>query len=798
VDAPLTPRRVAGLLATPGCERRSRLVATGVDLDSLAGLSRDERSREEPGVHSGQSPFALARSAQLQARLRSDGYADLRALISEHLGVEVAGVSESQLADCLADTSPTLHLLGPQTLDWPPSPLPLPAPFPAGSGISAESWAKIRPGSLIRPETGVRPETGGGGLEVDSLMIVSGERLHLVGVRTYAMVGDVADPAKVAATSRELATILVALGRERCSTRTLLVLPKNFGLRPTAAVLDVAPQVARVRALAASLEWGGEPVELADLAPKFGDGCPQCPLMATCAGELAHERRVARLGGAVANVVDGHATVDEALLDPPPDQLVRLRLTAMQQGRAVRRATRRHAHLAAEPLVVVGYHLAGEPAAVLALQYGTSPDSAKLLVAAEPRDREQRMALLREFAADLITQVDAFDAVEPVVRRDMTVVECAVDAPQLITPNGSTAQWVADLLGRYVRATSIDVLEAAGRHLSWFASRRVLPGSDALLTATGLLTTHWVTGQLPAEDVHLPSLLTWISDSTITDVPMGPISDPHWDAAVLAPAIGSPDAVRAVVAAQLAPAWVQTWQALDLVRTALPEIGAHVAERWERDRWSFTRHRERIAEGTAAITARLSGVPAYRFLHELETRTVALERQMALDDPLIMAGYLISGDALAGTVSKVDREHTLASPTGRELLRPRIWVACDGDFGKPVGTQLWLAADPRVMVTVAAVEPGGVELVVQKGAVQRTALGRLPQIGDEVVFAPFGGEDVFPSRLPEHLPWQFGDVSTAEQVPVSERITDLRVILAHDYTQIRDPAGRESRVEPDE
>jgi hypothetical protein len=699
---------VAGLLATPGCERRSRLVATGVDLDALA-VSLG-------GQPVGQSPFALARSAQFQARLTSGGYADLRALIREHLGVEVADVRESDLASCLADRSVNLHLLGPQTLDWPD-----------------------------------------GGLEVDPLMIVSGEQLHLVGVRTYAMIGDVADPAKVAATSRELAVVLVALAQERCSTRTLLVLPRNFGLTPTAAVLDVAPQVARVRALAAGMEWGGEPARLADLAPKFGDGCPQCPLMAACAEELSGHRRVARLGSAVANVVDGHATVDEALLDPPPDQQVQLRLQAMHQGRAVRRATRRHVHLAAKPLVVVGYHLAGEPAAVLALQYGTSPEAAKLLVAAEPRDREQRMTLLREFAEDLISHVDAYDAVEPVVRRDMTVVECAVDAPQLITPNGATAQWVTDLLGRCLRGSSIDSLELAGKQLSWFASRRALPGSDALLTTTDLLTTHWVTGQLPAEDVHLPSLLRWITGETVTDLPMGPIPDPHWDAASLAPALGDLSAVREVVAGPLGEAWAQSWRALELVQTDLPEIGAHVAERWERDRWSFTRHRERIVEGTAGHAARLTGIPAYRFLHELETRTVALERQMALDDPLIMAGYLISGDALAGTVSKVDREHTLASPTGRELLRPRIWLACDAEFARPVGTPLWLAADPKIMVTVAAAEPGGVELVVQKGAVQRTALGRLPQVGDQVVFAPFGAEDVFPNRLPEHLPWQFGD-----------------------------------------
>jgi hypothetical protein len=730
MPTPLTLRAVAGLLATPGCERRSGLVASGVDLDllAIAGWAGDNppaaaswAGDNPPAVKpAGQSPFALARSAQFQARLQSDGYARLRELISEHLGVDVGAVRSSELTEASADTSSTLHIVPGRDVPW-----------------------------------------GDATVATDDLLVVSGERLHLVGVRTYAMVGGVADPAKVAATSRELAVLVLALrtlvtDADRLSTRTLLVLPRNYGLRPAAAVLDVAPQVARVRLLHARLEWGGPAPEPAELAPKFGDGCPQCPLMERCAGELTDKRLVARLGGSVANVVPGQSTVDDALIDPPPDQKVRLRLRAMQQDQAVRSATVRHVHLAEEPLVVVGYHLAGEPAAVVALQYGRSLTDSRLLVAAEPRDREQRMALLASFAVDLSAYLGGFEAVEPVVRRDMTVVECNVDAPQIVVPNGATGQWLTDLLGRYLRISDDPALGEAGRQLGWFAGRRVLPGASAVLAATDLLTLHWTTGQLPAEDAHLGSLLRWIAGTPDPDVPAGPVSDPHWDASSLAPALGSATAVQAALAPVADTAWQQTWAALALLRSEFPAVGAHVAERWERDRWSFTAHRQRMADGTAGTAARLSGVPAYRFLHELETRTVALERQMALDDPLVMAGYELSGDALQGIVSKVDREHTLASPTGRELLRPRIWVSVEADFDRPLGTQLWLASDPKIMVTVAGVELGIVELIVQKGAIQRTALQRLPQIGDAVVFSPFGAEDVFPSKLPEELPWQFG------------------------------------------
>jgi hypothetical protein len=63
----------------------------------------------------------------------------------------------------------------------------------------------------------------------------------------------------------------------------------------------------------------------------------------------------------------------------------------------------------------------------------------------------------------------------------MTVVECNVDAPQIVVPNGGTAQWLTDLLGRYLRIADDPALVDAGRHLGWFSGRRVLPGSSALV-----------------------------------------------------------------------------------------------------------------------------------------------------------------------------------------------------------------------------------------------------------------------------------------------------------------------------
>ncbi|GHJ50216.1 hypothetical protein Cs7R123_75580 [Catellatospora sp. TT07R-123] len=444
------------------------------------------------------------------------------------------------------------------------------------------------------------------------------------------------------------------------------------------------------------------------------------------------------------------------------------RLLALQQRRAVPAASRAHRHLSPRPWVLVGYHLAGEPSAPVAIRYGSFRGQPKLLVVAEPRDRDQRFAALGALARDLATYLSRYTETEPVVRvgngRELDVDHCCTDAPQLVVPNEATAHWL-DLLGQYLRTLDVDpVLQTAGAHLGWFASRRHLPGSSAVLTATDLLSTHWRTGQLPTEDGHLGRLLAWIEPPAGQDAwtaaaaaeqrpPAGPASDPEWDLMTLRPAlerakqVGDVRRLKLAAAEVLDQAWRDTWTALDLVGLLPP--GGHTAQRWESDRWSWTRHRERITAGTIRFGGRLSDVPAFRFLHELETRTVALERQMALDDPLVMARWLATGEAVAGTVIKRDLEHTVTSAKGSALLRPLLWLRTHG-FDRPAGTELWLG---RIGLTVRSSTVDTVELMVTSGAVTRPKFNLLPECDAEVVLAPFGPQQHFPDNLPEELPW---------------------------------------------
>jgi hypothetical protein len=461
---------------------------------------------------------------------------------------------------------------------------------------------------------------------------------------------------------------------------------------------------------------------------------------------------------------------------------VYLRLVARRGRRAVARAGLRHVHAGRRPMVVVGYHLAGEPGAPVGLRYGTSAGAARTVVVAEPRDRDARFAALAGFARDLSEHVAGYgerDTVPRLDRRGALVAEDELcrDAPQLVVANPATAEWLCDTLGRSLRhppagVADRDVLVRAGEHLGFFAGRRVLPGSAVVLAATDLLTTHWTTGQLPAEDGDLSAALAWIDPPLGTDAveasrlaadtpPAGPIPDPDWDQHTLLPTLDRAARhrptvdveVERVVGELLGVAWERVWRAWKLVE-ALSEA-EHVAVRWESDRWAWTRHLGRVAEGTARF-GRLDQLRSFAFLAELERRTAALERQMALDDPRLMAGYVAAGEALAGSVLERDAERFETNARGSRVRRPLLRVLPAMPFDRPAGTELWLADRPSVRVRTGDAEPDGTVPCVVVAGMGRTlpqAEAALPAAGAEVVLAPFGPQDTFPDNLPDELPW---------------------------------------------
>ena len=117
------------------------------------------------------------------------------------------------------------------------------------------------------------------------------------------------------------------------------------------------------------------------------------------------------------------------------------------------------------------------------------------------------------------------------------------------------------------------------------------------------------------------------------------------------------------------PTWDAVWRGLDLLRE-LPE-GTRAEDRWTRDRWSFTAHRDRVRAGEPPQPRRDDAVTAAQKLASRETAQAQLDAQEALDDPLVLAGRRLAGEAFVGEVTEVEMAY---SESKRPSPRPLVTV----------------------------------------------------------------------------------------------------------------------------
>jgi hypothetical protein len=385
-----------------------------------------------------------------------------------------------------------------------------------------------------------------------------------------------------------------------------------------------------------------------------------------------------------------------------------------------------------------------------------------------------------------------------------------------------------------------------GRWLTHYAERARTPGSALLVAMTDLLTRHWTTGQSAMEDQHLGALLAWIDpppgldgataaaraqtgrgpDGLLLSPPAGPATDPVFDNRVLAPALSRYDRareryaragaepasvraaepapvrtaeaasvrtaalaaelaaaeaeVRRLVASQLRPAWDDVWHGIDLLR-ALPEA-AHAAERWKRDRWSFTGHRDRVRAGEPPQPKRDDAITAAQKLAGRETAQARLSAQEALDDPLAMAARRLAGEAFTGEVTGV----TMAWSEGqRPMPRPLVTVATGDTPQAEPGAKAYRAlpdarsaqsAELVALEPAGTVEPAGgglprwevtVRLTGGMGGGRTPKEGSVPAAGERVTFTFFEHEPRGGPALPaaEDTPWTHGGPPGGGGVP---------------------------------
>ncbi|WP_037853132.1 hypothetical protein [Streptomyces sp. NRRL S-340] len=410
-------------------------------------------------------------------------------------------------------------------------------------------------------------------------------------------------------------------------------------------------------------------------------------------------------------------------------------------------------------------------------------------------------------------------------KRVKVEVELCADAPQLIVPSRAGIDFVR-LLGRSMRfrRTAEQDPETPhpapprvpllGRWLTHFAERARVPGSSLLLALTDVLALHWTTGQSALEDQHLGALLAWIAPpdglsgaeaalraererdaaGQLLCPPAGPATDPAFDNKLLAPAIERYDRARGALAAAedgleaderlgalteaeqhirglvrrcALPTWEKVWEGLDLLR-ALPE-GARVQERWTRDRWSFTGHRDRVLAGEPPQPRRDDAVTAANKLAAREREQARLDAQQALDDPLVMAGRRLAGEAFAGEVTDV----TMAYSEGkRPGPRPLVTVRTDDrpHLGERVKVYRSLDGRPQSAEAVAREEDGTLivlRILDKMGRGKEPEAGSVPEKGDRVCFTLFEHEQRGGAKLPdpENTPWTHGGPPGAESAP---------------------------------
>ncbi|MCQ4082878.1 hypothetical protein NGB36_20295 [Streptomyces sp. RB6PN25] len=483
------------------------------------------------------------------------------------------------------------------------------------------------------------------------------------------------------------------------------------------------------------------------------------------------------------------------------------RAQAAAEGRAQPLATVGHRHLSQRPLVLVMLTTAGEVGAPLGALVGTDRDAPRLLVVPQPRDRQLRFAFLAELADAVLPYIESYeDAVEtePATRAREESEICA-DAPQLIVPNTTAIEYVR-LLGRSTRfrRTAEDDPEEPypapervpllGRWLTHYGERARTPGSALLMAMTDLLSRHWATGQSALEDQHLGALLAWIDPPTGTNgaaaarlaevardehglllsPPAGPPTDPVFDNRALAPAMARFDAartagadlgpaeraIRDLVAGQLRPTWDNVWRGIDLLRTLPP--ASRAGDRWKRDRWSFTGHRDRVRAGEPPQPKRDDAVTAAQKLAGREAAQARLEAQEALDDPLVMAGRRLAGEAFAGEVVEVEMAY---SDGRRPMPRPLVSVVTGDRPRLEPGAKVYrvppVAAVPSAQTAEFVAERDGallLRLVSGMGRGKVPEPGSVPGQGDFVCWtlfehAPHGGPEL---PDPQDIPWTHG------------------------------------------
>ena len=330
-------RTIAALTGNPGCTRRAVLDAAGVDKPKLA------EQIGFPGSF-GQSRFALARGNSFEAMLKADGCALLLETLRS-VGISADEVGYDDLGEDDDDTLTARHDRTRRLL-------------------AARARAALIDHPLLTLEVAGQTVF----LEPDLIAFQAEGRLHVVEIKSFAIVDGQADSAKVSGAAVQAAVYVLALRRllralghdeELVSHDVVLVCPANFSLRPEAVVLDVRKQLSTLRRQLTRLAAVSSIIEalppgvsfdlalpvpqllssLAAIEARYAPEClSACELAVYCRHEAAGS--TAALGRPVRDALGGVSSVDEVLAlaagAPPPSEELREAAVLLQAAARLR------------------------------------------------------------------------------------------------------------------------------------------------------------------------------------------------------------------------------------------------------------------------------------------------------------------------------------------------------------------------------------------------------------------------------------------------------------------------------
>ena len=218
-------RTISALAANPGCARRALLDAAGVDKQRVA-------AHAGYAAPFGQSQFAIVRGNAFEAQVKEGGGAQLLTLLREHLDLDVSEVGYADLgAIGAADQREIRHR---QTIRL--------------------LTAADQPDRTLLDHPMLRLRVGGrhAYLEPDLIALRLDGTIHVIEIKSFAIIDGQADGGKVAAAAiqsavyvRALRDLMAGAGADpgAVSHRTILIAPRDFSSKPTATSLDVRRQL---------------------------------------------------------------------------------------------------------------------------------------------------------------------------------------------------------------------------------------------------------------------------------------------------------------------------------------------------------------------------------------------------------------------------------------------------------------------------------------------------------------------------------------------------------------------------